>query len=328
MDWSQLQDVIIICVPVFAIIALGKILEHRGVLNKEHRDFANWLIYYFALPALILSEVARQSFFSLINIPLILAPVAAIALLCVVFSLLAKCFNVKGSLTAAFIFGTFWANVSYMGFPLAQNAFAEKGLALAAVYNAFIIPVMVALGFILIGIYSGSGTDSLRQRIQKIFLNPVILAAFAGIIIALAGELFRDSTGTLQMPSALNTLLQTIGSFLRLIGGMGLPLALLAIGGSMHLSEIRRRLTVISVVLTGKLIIFPLFTLLIINVFFQQASTTTAAIAVLLSATPNAVASYVVSRQVGIEEGFVSSLLVLSTALSVITIPVWLYIIL
>jgi len=35
----------------------------------------------------------------------------------------------------------------------------------------------------------------------------------------------------------------------------------------------------------------------------------------------------VISCQLGVERGFVSSMLVLSTALSVITIPVWVYVV-
>jgi predicted permease len=59
-----------------------------------------------------------------------------------------------------------------------------------------------------------------------------------------------------------------------------------------------------------------------------DAEVATRGICVLLTGTPNAVASYVISREIGVEEGFVAAMLVVSTALSVITIPVWLYILL
>ena len=36
---------------------------------------------------------------------------------------------------------------------------------------------------------------------------------------------------------------------------------------------------------------------------------------------------YVISCQMGVERGFVSSMLVISTVLSVITIPIWIYVI-
>jgi predicted permease len=73
------------------------------------------------------------------------------------------------------------------------------------------------------------------------------------------------------------------------------------------------------------LILLPLTTLLLIRFFCPTASPVSIGVPVLLATTPCAVASYVVSCQLGVERGFVSSMLVLSTVLSVFTIPVWIY---
>ena len=76
-----------------------------------------------------------------------------------------------------------------------------------------------------------------------------------------------------------------------------------------------------------KLIVHPLLTLLLILALCPNASATALGVAVILAGTPSAVAMYVISCQMGVERGFVSSMLVLSTALSVITIPIWVYVI-
>jgi predicted permease len=47
-----------------------------------------------------------------------------------------------------------------------------------------------------------------------------------------------------------------------------------------------------------------------------------------MSSTPLAVASYVVGRNLGVDEGFLASLLVVSTAASVVAVPAWLYFVL
>ena len=327
MDWQRLQDVLVVCVPVFMMIAVGKLLERRGILNAEHRNFANWLTYNLALPALIFTAVAKQRVSNLINIPLLAGPLIAIALLTVLFIVLARLFKLRGSLAAAFVFGTFWANVSYMGFPLARNAFGENGMRNAAIYNAFIMPTFVVLAFVLIGFYGGETKGGFADKIRRAFVNPIVLAAVAGIVVAFAGEIFRNEDGVFQAPALLASGLEMTGSFLNLLGAMGLPLALLAVGGSMHLTEIRKRFGLLVLVLIGKLILLPLATLLVIRLFFPATDPVTLAVAVTLSATPNAVASFVVSRQIGVEEGFVSSMLVISTALSVLSLPVWLYLV-
>jgi predicted permease len=311
------------------MIALGKVLERRGVLNQDHRNFANWLTYNFALPALVFTGVAKQRFFELFEPPLLFGPFCAIVLVMLIFVLLARVLRLKGGLAAAFVFGTFWANVSYMGFPLARNAYGAEGMTNAAIYNAFIMPFSVILGFVMIGMYRADRAGGgFGRRIRGAFLNPIVVSALLGIVTALTAELFRDSRGGLQLPGIARSLIEIAGSFLELVGSMGLPLALLSIGGSMHLSETRKRGGLLVVVLVGKLLLFPLLTLAVIRLFFPGADPVAAGVAVTLAATPNAVASFVVARQIGVEEGFVSSMLVISTALSVFTLPFWLYFVL
>jgi predicted permease len=50
-------------------------------------------------------------------------------------------------------------------------------------------------------------------------------------------------------------------------------------------------------------------------------------VAVLLAATPSAISSYVVARQIGVPEAetFIAPMLVVSHLVSIISIPVWLY---
>ena len=58
MDFSRVMDVLVICVPVFAVLGLGKLLGLKGKIKDEHCAFINWLVYTFSLPALIFNEVA------------------------------------------------------------------------------------------------------------------------------------------------------------------------------------------------------------------------------------------------------------------------------
>lgn len=326
MDWARLQDILVVCIPVFAMIALGKGLELRGILGRDRRNFINWLTYNLALPALIFRGVATQRFIELFDMPLLAGPACAIIITCLIFVLLALALKIRGPLAAAFIFGTFWANVSYMGFPVANNAYGSEGMTSAAIYNAFVMPFSVILGFLMIGIYGDSKSGGgIAKRIRAAFLNPLVISAFLGIVTALVAEVFRNPEGRLQLAAPVSALLELAGSFLDLIGAMGLPLALLSIGGSMHFTETKKRMGLLALVLTGKLIILPLLTLLIIRIFFPGADTVTLGVAVMLTAMPNAVASFVVARQIGVEEGFVSSMLVISTVLSIFSLPVWLY---
>jgi len=328
MDTQKALEVLAICLPVFAVMGIGKLLDIRGWLTADHRRTINGLIYYAALPALILNAVARQRVSEFVNPALLVPGFIAVGLLMAIYSLIARCMRFHHGFAAAFVFGTFWANVTYMGFPLANNAFKDEGLALAAVYNAFLMPAFIILGLMLIGIYGKQEDDSWPARIKSIVTNPILLAALLGIILAASAEPFRADSGSLVLPGAITVFLKISGSFLELIGSMGLPLALLTIGGSLHFSKVREHRLALALVIAGKLLLMPLLTLIFTNLLFPEARPETRAVAVLLASTPNAVASYVVAAKAGVDESYVSSMLVISTALSVMSIPACLYFVL
>jgi predicted permease len=328
MDFSRVMDVLVICVPVFAVLGLGKLLKAKGKIKDEHCTFINWLVYTFSLPALIFNEVARQRFDTFLDPAVIVMPLIGLVLVAAITMVIAKVNGYKGGFAAAFVFGTFWPNATYIGLPLCLNAFGSEGLAKAAIYNGFVLPFVILFGYLLIGFYgAGTGDVKIRARIKSAFLNPIILSAIVGIIVAVTAERFRSADGSLNLPMPVIATATLFGSFLKMVGGMGLPLALLSIGASLKWEQTRTHLGALGWAVGCKLILHPLLTILLIMMLCPNASPAALGVAVILAGTPSAVAMYVISCQLGVERGFVSSILVLSTALSVVTIPIWVYIV-
>ncbi|VGO17887.1 hypothetical protein PDESU_06489 [Pontiella desulfatans] len=328
MDFSRVMDVLVICVPVFAVLGLGKLLGIKGRIKEDHCQFINWLVYTFSLPSLIFNEVARQRFDSFLDPAVVLMPLIGLALVAMLTMAVAKVSGYKGGFAAAFVFGTFWANATYIGLPLCQNAFGSSGLAKAAIYNGFVLPFFILTGYLLIGFYgAGTGDQKIGARLKKAFLNPILLSAVAGIAVALVAEQFRNTDGSLNLPLPVVASATLFGSFLKMIGAMGLPLALLSIGASLRWEQTRTHLGALAWTVGCKLVVLPLVTLLLIRFLCPDTSPVAMGVTVILAGTPSAVAMYVISCQMGVERGFVSSMLVLSTALSVFTIPVWVYVV-
>jgi len=322
------MDVLVICVPVFAVLGLGKWLGIKGRIKEEHCSFINWLVYTFSLPALILNEVAKQRFDSFLDPALLLMPLIGLVAVMVLTMIIAKINGFKGGFAAAFVFGTFWPNATYIGLPLCQNAFGSEGLAKAASYNGFVLPFVILFGYLVIGFYgAGSGDVKIGARIKKAFLNPILLSALAGVAVAILAEQFRSTDGSLNLPRVAIQSASLLGSFLKLVGGMGLPLALLSIGASLKWEKTRSHLGALGWTVASKLILHPLLTIVLILWLCPEASPVTLGVAVMLAGAPSAVAMYVISCQLGVERGFVSSVLVLSTVLSIFTLPVWIYIV-
>ncbi|WP_372807196.1 AEC family transporter [Pontiella sp.] len=156
------MDVLVISVPVFAVLGLGKLLGTKGRITEEHGRFINWLVYTFSLPALIFNEVARQRFDSFFDPAVVVMPLIGLAAVALLTMGIARLRGYRGGFAAAFTYGTYWANATYIGLPLCQNAFGSEGLAKAAIYNGFVVPFFILGSYLLIGLH-GADTGN-RSR--------------------------------------------------------------------------------------------------------------------------------------------------------------------
>ena len=161
-----------------------------------------------------------------------------------------------------------------------------------------------------------------KDRIIGAVTNPVVFSSLIGIVISFFVDLLMDRN---NLPGAVYYPANLAGETLNLAGSMGLPLALIAIGGSLKFRYLAERKWSIALTTAGKVIIMPLLTLLFFIFIFPQTGYAEKGVAVLLMAMPSAVVLYLVNKQMGGEEGFMSSVLVISTVASIFTIPVWLY---
>jgi len=313
--------VLVICIPIFALLYLGHRLKARGGMSEAAHAFINGLVYRYSLPALIFVEVAKQDFATLINFGLIAATVLPMLATGLVFGIAAKLRGLPVETRGIVGFMPFWANLSYLGFPLARAAYGEEGMTAAAIVNAFGMPLSVIGGLYLLSTAEGRRTDWSRQLITAV-TNPVVVAALAGV--AVAGINSAAGLGDLIATSRLSAgLLAIAKGILDLLGSMGLPLALIAVGASLH-GEGLRHPGLLAWGSLGKLVLTPALAWLVLALGFAEDDPATVGTGVLLMAMPCSVAAFVISREMRADSGLIANHLVVSTVLSVITIPLWL----
>ena len=325
MNYAKLLLVFEITMPVFACLGAGKWLAKKNILNSEHRVFLNWMVYHICLPFLVFNAVARQSPQALWNVPLILSALAPIPIAVMVHVLLTHLFKLSRKMAAAFTFCAFWANVTYLGFPLSKNAFGDDGLDRAAVFNAFAMTAYVLIGLMIVSLCKQEHKNNMLYSIRAAVLSPVVMAAIFGVLASLFTLFVRDENGNIQCGFGLITIANILMKTLEMLGSMGLPMALLVIGASLSWHGVKSRIVLLCVTVVTKLILMPILALLMFHLFFADVENVTFGVTVLLSGMPLAVAAYVISKQHDIESDFVAQVLVVTTVASMITIPVWLY---
>jgi predicted permease len=327
MDFDKLLEIFRITVPVFALLGLGNILSRAGKMGEEHRAFLNWLVYYISLPALIFAGMASQSIGNILNFDFILTTLFAMLLIFGIYILLSLAMRLDKKIAVVMIFSTYWSNVAYMGFPLTESAFGERGFLLAAIVNAISMPILIAITFVMLGLYADK-KQSIASSIRTALVNPIILASIAGVLFSWAAGALRLGGGDVRLPVIVSETIGICNTVLKSVGTMGLSLALIAVGGKIRFRSLGKNVLPMTLAVAGKMILLPLITLLIMRIFFPGSPKDVTGAAVLLMTMPTAVTVAVIAAKFKLNEEFVSSVLAVSLLSGVVFIPAWLYIVL
>lgn len=319
----DILDVLAITVPVFAMIGFGALLRHTGMLNDAAHRFISRFAYLFCLPVLIFLGVARQDFTQLLNGPVIASTLLASAAGLAAFLVVSR--SMPGPLRGPMAVSSWFGNLTFLGFPLAKAAYGDVGEGFAGVINAFTMPAYVIVGVVVLSA-GQTRQRPLARQVAGAVCNPIVLSALGGLI----GSLVVHSPAVSQAVAGSEAIRRAgavVVGTLEMIGSMGLPLPLLAIGASLRIGYVRGHLPLMTLATLGKLVLTPAVTLVLCLTLFPGMDPAARGTAVLLMACPLSVGVWVIGQ--GMEEtdsDFLAGLLVLSTASASITAPAWLYV--
>lgn len=288
MTFETITQLANIVVPVFICVGLG-ILWARVGTPFDTRLITS-LVYNIGAPCLIIATFQKVTLPASAMAEIALATIACYASFCVISLALIKILRLD---VPSYLPSLIFPLTGSMGLPVSYYAFGDEGLALAIVYFTF-----GAIGTFTLGAAIAAGNIS----IKKMLAAPVVYA----VIIATALQL----TG-LRLPDWLfNTA--------DLLGGMVIPAQLVALGVS--LLELRKH----SIARSGFLGLFRLAMgmsvgFAIAEVFGLEGAAR--AIVIIQSAMPVAVSSYLFAQQYKRRPEEVAGMVVVSTAISLVTLP-------
>jgi predicted permease len=107
------------------------------------------------------------------------------------------------------------------------------------------------------------------------------------------------------------------------MGKPAITLALFLLGASLAFYHIRSEIKFIASASILKLLLLPLLVFVSARWVFELNSITTATL-VILSASPTGVNSYLIAKQQGKHQDTVAGIVVVTTLISILTIPMWL----
>ena len=277
-----------IVAPVFILAAIGFGWVKAGF---EYRvEFVTRLAMTLSVPCLIFVSLMRTNIDPSALTALSLASVVAYGVLTVVVAVGLKVFGYdQRTYQAPLIFG----NTGNLGLPLALFAFGETGLGYAVVVFA-----VMAIWSFTYGIWIVSGGGSVMKAVKEPLVWGTVLG---GIFLWQGWENPRFLTNTLE-----------------LIGQMAIPIMLITLG--VAVARLTPGRMAVAVVMAVVKVIVCVAIAWGVGMFFKLDDTAFAVL-VLQIATPVAVTSYLLAEKYGADGQAVAGLVVVSTLLSVVAIP-------
>lgn len=299
---DNLQTIVAVIVPVFALIALGHGLYRVGFPGDDFWLQLERLVYYVLFPALLVQKLATASVNEARLWPVALAVAATVLAITALTLALRRFFVVDGPGFSSIYQGAVRFN-TYIGLAVALRLYGDEGVAVAAMTIAFLIPLVNVLSVGVLSHYAGAHA-SLAGTARGIATNPLILACALGLLL--------NGTG-IGLPLGS-------GALLAMLGPATLPLGLMAVGAGLRLRAAHTRGGLITGGTALKLAVMPVIAWIAARLLSLSALETQ--ILVLFAALPTATSAYILARQLGGDHELVATLLTVQTAVSAVTLPV------
>ncbi|MBE6872593.1 MAG: AEC family transporter [Ruminococcus albus] len=309
--------------PIVLLIVLGYVLKRRGMLNKPFLDVGNKLTFRVLLPVMLFCNVYKIDRLSDVNVAFVLYGIGAVIILFLAAIAVCCAFTKDNAKRGSLIQSVFRSNYAIIGIPLAASLFGDKGAAAAGVMSAFCVPTFNILGVITLVIFNGN-EEKQKADIKKIFLgvvkNPLIIGTVTGLAVLGIREIFVK-TGISFRLSDVTVLFKTLEN----IKSICTPLALIVLGGKFEfsaVSRLRREIIFGTLVRTVAVPVIGLGTALLLKNTMSLSGEHFATYMGVF-ATPVAVASAIMAKEMGADDELAGQLVVWTSLVSTVTIFIY-----
>lgn len=288
-------------ITLIILILVGAFIKRKGIISAAGQKCINDLVIYVVLPCNIVKsfmidcgdDIFKQ--FALVLVISICIQFVAVMLGKLLYS------KREEGHRMSLQYGVICSNAGFLGNPVAEGIYGSVGLAMASIY---LIPMRIMMWSSGIAIYTKQ-TDW-KATLKKVITHPCIIACIIGIILMISQW---------QLPAIL-------GNSIGYIGSCNTALSMMVIGMILADADIR---TMISFEVMRfcflRLILLPLALFVICKVLALPALVT--GVCVTLTAMPAGATTSILACKYGQDELFATKLVVVSTVLSMVTIPLW-----
>lgn len=295
-----------IVLPLFLSISYGYFLKRIGVLEEKLLFKINGIVFHAFFPLLMFQNIYHTKIENVMNIKLICFAVLflflLVGILCVVIPKVEKENTKRGVLIQA----VYRSNFIIFGLFLVSSLYGEEKTGITSVMIAVIVPLFNMIAVVVLEIFRG-GTIHFISIVKKVLKNPLIIGAIFGITAMIL---------SIKLPKPVE---ETIKSF----SSITTPLALVVLGGTFRFSVFHKYIKQLFIGIIGRLIIVP-FVGISIGILLGFRNVELVSL-LAMTASPVAISSYPMAEQMGGDGELAGQLVIWTSALSIVTIFLWIF---
>lgn len=296
-----------VVLPLFLMMVIGYLLRQRNLWDDKTLSVMNNVCFRIFLPVMLFLNIYQTDIADVFNPKLILFSAVSVIILFSALFFIVPSFEKMDCRRGVLIQGMYRSNFILFGMPVTIALLGEGNAGCTSVLIAVIIPIFNVLAVFVLEYFCGEKSDY-KKVFKGILTNPLIWGA-------LIGGLFKMLNIAIPLP---------VETTLKQISGLATPLALLILGGSFHFQKVSGYLKQLTAAVTTRLFVIPAIFLPIgIMLGFRGAEL----IALLtLFGSPAAVSSFTMACQMGGDSELAGQIVVFSSAFSVLSMFIWIFI--
>lgn len=293
--------VLLALVPVILLIGLGWGLRRSGFLPAAFWPGAERLGYFVLLPALFVDGLATADLQAVPVWQLAGTLGAATVAVAVLVIAARPTMRIEDAAFTSVFQGSIRFN-NYVAVTIVAGLFGAKGVALAAICNAAIVPPANVL-CVLVFARFGTARLNARGMLRQIVANPLVVGCVIGIALQATG---------IGLPPGLEPAL-------RALGAASLPLGLLCVGAALDFGAARSWIGPVATSAVAKFLLMP--AAVVLAALALGLTGPGLVTALLFGSVPTASSAYIMARQLGGDAPLMAGITATQTVLATVAIP-------
>ena len=282
--------------PLFLLLAVGVLLQRLGMISPQTENQMNNLVFRCFLPLLLFHNITTAQTGNL-NPRLLLFSAASVLVMFGLSFCITLPLEKENARRGVLIQSMFRSNFVLFG---------QEAAGTASLMIAVVVPLFNMLAVTDLEIFRG-GAIRPGKILRGIFTNPLILASLLGLAFLFGG---------VRLPDFLESAVSDLA-------GVATPLAFVVLGASFRFSDVRKYLRHLGLGLSVRLVLFPALLIPVAAALGFRGPEMAAALAML--ASPTAVSSFTMARQMGGDSALAGQLVIFGTLLSLFTMFLWVF---